>query len=305
MPEEDGEYAAASAIPVPPPPPPPMLPTPAHGLPPPVLEKSKFYKKVAEHSDPSVGGFEELKKIIKKQQDRFSGALKWLLYKKHIPSLIQEGPQCGLVALWMAGGLLDNTKEITLDRIVETAISKGYTTLGEMFSAANMASLAELVFCCQSELLSGGMDGDNRERILNHLTAGLPVLVPYDEDFNHEPCQRDGHRAHWAVISGVLLGMPSGSFEPDMDIPGLYHSPPNSLPPSIGDTGEIYLIAKQGKSLRYQLWEYSSISRSNGQLLQLDPKRASDGNAYVLPEGGVRAGLCGKIVLLKQTELKT
>ncbi|XP_077338351.1 actin maturation protease isoform X1 [Lithobates pipiens] len=301
MPEEDGECAAASAIPVPPPPP-PLLPPPAHGLPLPVLEKSKFYKKVAEHSDPSVGGCEELKKLIKKQQDRFSRTLKWLLYNNHIPSLIQEGPQCGLVALWMAGGLLDNTKEVTLGAIVDTAISKGYTALGEMFSAVNMASLAEQMFGCQCELLSGGMDGENREKMLHHLMAGLPVLVPYDEDFNHEPCQRNGHRAHWAVISGVLLGMPSGSFEPDVDIPGLYHPPPSFMAPYAGDADEIYLIAKQGKSLRYQLWEYSSVSRSNGQLLQLDPKRAIDGNAYVLPEGGVQAGLCGKIVLLKRTE---
>ncbi|XP_018418098.1 PREDICTED: UPF0692 protein C19orf54 homolog isoform X1 [Nanorana parkeri] len=269
-----------------------------------MLERSKFYKKVAEHSDPSVGGCEELKKMIRKQQVRFNGTLKWLLYNNHIPSVIQEGPQCGLVALWMAGGLLDNTKQVTLGTIVETAISKGYTTLGEMFSAANMASLAELVLGCQCELLTGGMDGENRERILSHLMAGLPVLIPYDEDFNHEPCQRNGHRAHWAVISGVLLGMQSGSFEADVDIPGLYHPAPGSLAPNTGDIDEIYLIAKQGKSLRYQLWEFSSVSRSNSQVLQLDPTRASDGNAYVLPEGGVQAGLCGNIVLLKHREPK-
>ncbi|XP_072287933.1 actin maturation protease isoform X2 [Pyxicephalus adspersus] len=277
MPEDDGECAAACAISLPLPP--PLLPPPAHGLQHTVLEKSKFYKKVAELSDPTVGGCEELKKMIKKQQFR-----------------------CGLVALWMAGGLLYNTKEVPLEVIVQTAISKGYTTLGEMFSAANMASLAELVFGCDCELLTGGMDGENRERILNHLMAGLPVLVPYDEDFNHEPCQRDGHRAHWAVISGVLLGVQNGSFEPDLDVPGLYHPPPSSLAPNTGNVDEIFLIAKQGKSLRYQLWEYSSLSRSNCQLVQLDPKRANDGNAYVLPEGGVQAGLCGKTVLLKRKQ---
>ncbi|KAM5146221.1 actin maturation protease isoform 1-T2 [Mantella aurantiaca] len=315
MPAEDGECAAPHAIPVPPPPPrvppppppcvpppPPLLLSPTCSPPPPLLEKSKFYKKVAEHSHPSVGGCEELKKMIQKQQDRFSGTLKWLLYNNHIPSLIQEGPQCGLVALWMAGGLLHITEEVTLEAIVKTAISKGYTTLGEMFSAVNMASLAELVFGCQCELLSGGMEGENREPILNHLMAGLPVLIPYDEDFNHEPCQRDGHRAHWAVISGVLLGMQGGSYEADIDVPGLYRPRPDSLPPNTNDTSEIFLIAKQGKSLRYQLWEYSSVSRSNIQLLQLDPKRAGDGNAYILPAGGVQAGLCGTILLLKPTE---
>ncbi|KAM9323987.1 actin maturation protease [Gastrophryne carolinensis] len=280
------------------PPPPPLPPPSALCTPPPMPEK--FYKKVAVDSDPSVGECEELKKLIKKQQDRFNGTLKWLLYNNHIPSLIQEGPQCGLVALWMAGRLISNKPEVTLEDIVATAITNGYTTLGEMFSAANMATLSELVFGSHCELLSGGMEGENKMRILNHLTVGLPVLIPYDEDFNHEPCDRDGHRAHWAVISGVLLGMQNGSFAPDPDVPGLYQPPPNSTALDTGDIQQIYLIAKQGKSLRYQLWKYSSASRSNSQLLHLDPKRASDGNAYVLPEGGVQAGLCGKILLLKR-----
>lgn len=30
----------------------------------------------------------------------------------------------------------------------------------------------------------------------------LDSIYSYDEDFNHEPCQRSGHRAHWAVASG-------------------------------------------------------------------------------------------------------
>lgn len=27
-------------------------------------------------------------------------------------------------------------------------------------------------------------------------------MYRYDEDYNHEPCQRSGHRAHWAAASG-------------------------------------------------------------------------------------------------------
>ncbi|XP_073497596.1 actin maturation protease [Phyllobates terribilis] len=306
MSEEDGA-ACTDAIHVPPPPlasPPPLAPLAPP--PPPVLcpfppsqVKSKFYKKVAENSDPSVGEYQELKRLIKNQQERFSEHLKWLLYNQHIPSLIQEGPQCGLVALWMAGGVLSNNHEVTLDYIVQVATSRGYTVHGEMFSADNMSRLAEEVFGCHCELLTGGMEGENRERILAHLTAGLPVLIPYDEDFNHEPCQRDGHRAHWAVISGVLLGMQKGSFDPDPDVPGLFLPPPGASTLHTGDIEQCYLIAKQGKSRRHQLWEYGSVSRSNNQLLHLDPKRTCDGNVYVVPAGGVQAGLCGKTLLLK------
>lgn len=31
---------------------------------------------------------------------------------------------------------------------------------------------------------------------------GLNPSTRYDEDFNHEPCQRKGHKAHWAVSTG-------------------------------------------------------------------------------------------------------
>ena len=30
------------------------------------------------------------------------------------------------------------------------------------------------------------------------------LLVPYDTDFNQEPCLKKGHRAHWALIIGKL-----------------------------------------------------------------------------------------------------
>ncbi|KAI6057491.1 UPF0692 protein C19orf54-like protein [Aix galericulata] len=62
-----------------------------------------------------------------------------------------------------------------------------------------MAALAQEVFPCRAELLRGGLGGRNRERVLRHLASGNPLLVPYDEDSNHEPCERRGHRAHWAV----------------------------------------------------------------------------------------------------------
>lgn len=36
-----------------------------------------------------------------------------------------------------------------------------------------------------------------------HTTAlALTPCTSYDEDFNHEPCQRKGYKAHWAVSTG-------------------------------------------------------------------------------------------------------
>lgn len=41
-----------------------------------------------------------------------------------------------------------------------------------------------------------------KEKFHNYRTKFLDSMYRYDEDYNHEPCQRSGHRAHWAVASG-------------------------------------------------------------------------------------------------------
>ncbi|XP_069500557.1 actin maturation protease [Ambystoma mexicanum] len=283
-----------------PPPPPPLPPAPPH---PPAfdVEKSKFFKMIAERNTPAAERPEDIRKLLKNRRDSFRRELQWLLFHSPLPSLIQEGPQCGLVALWMAGALLKPEDAVSLDTIVHVARERGYTAQGEMFSAASMVHLAREVFRCRADLLDDGM-AVNRGKILRHLTSGRPVLVPYDEDCNHEPCSRGGHRAHWAALSGVLLGLRHSStisdYQEDPDVLGLFHPHPGSPCPPDQEVEDVFLLAKQGKSQRSQLWNYEQVCSSNLQLLNLDPKRASDGKTYVLPEGGVKAGLCGKIVLL-------
>ncbi|KAF6076744.1 hypothetical protein HJG60_001726 [Phyllostomus discolor] len=98
----------------------------------------------------------------------------------------------------MAGTVLVPPSGIPLERLMQMAMERGYTAQGEMFSVADMGRLAEEALGCEVELLRGGLGGPNRDRVLQHLVAGHPLLVPYDEDFNHEPCQRKGHKAHWA-----------------------------------------------------------------------------------------------------------
>ena len=121
--------------------------------------------------------------------------------------------RCGLVALWMAAQLLQHPPVVSMERVVHTAIQRGYTAQGEVFSggaavcfvlsiqqqhfsawlerktwlnhvrvcalAQDMAKLAEEVCGCHAEHLSGGMGGANSTRILRHLSAGFPVLIPY------------------------------------------------------------------------------------------------------------------------------
>lgn len=246
-----------------------------------------------------------MKALFQNRPDSFSKELNWLLINNPVPSLIQDGPQCGLVALWMAGHLLDASEAVSLEKIVNCAVKNNYTAQGEMFSGDNMVNLAKEVFTCHGELLTDGLMGSNRSRILSHLKAGYPVLIPYDEDFNHEPCLKKGHRAHWAVLTGVLLGLRckllQDVYEKDRDIPGLHHLAGGAAGASYPEdcVVEVFLLAKQGKSLKYQLWEYERVHQSNVQLAEFSPKRGDDGTAYIVPDGGVKLGLCGVVILLQ------
>ncbi|KAM8902829.1 actin maturation protease isoform 2-T2 [Spinachia spinachia] len=287
--------------PPPPPPPPPLPPPPAPASSP----KKKLYQTIACSRSAVEGNLTEACVLLAERESSFRKDLQWILVNKYVPSLIQDGPQCGLVALWMSTHLREPQLCVDMETVVQTALSRGYTAQGEMFSADDMALLAEEVCGCKAELLSGGIKGDNAAAVITHLWGRQPVLIPYDEDYNHEPCRRSGHRAHWAVASGVLLGVEQGSgrkehTRPDPTLPWLYVAIDNSAPCPAGDTAlkEVYVLAKQGKSLRYQLWSLDSIAKSNEQLRTMDPKRASDGTQYVVPLGGVEAGLAGRVVLL-------
>ncbi|KAM9359749.1 actin maturation protease [Symphorus nematophorus] len=298
---------------LPPPPPPPPAPGPPP-LPPASTPKKKLYQTIASNRSAVEGNHTEARLLLSQRESSFRKDLQWILVNTYVPSLIQDGPQCGLVALWMSAHLRQPQLSVDMETVVQTALSRGYTAQGEMFSADNMARLAEEVSGCKAELLSGGLSGKNTETIISHLWGRQPVLFPYDEDFNHEPCQRSGHRAHWAVASGVLLGLEQGSVsteltQPDSTMPWLSLATDSSCPCPVGSTTvrEVYILAKQGKSLRYQLWSLDSVAQSNEQLRTMDPQRASDGTRYVVPAGGVEAGLAGQAVLLhtrtqKQTQ---
>ncbi|XP_049756257.1 UPF0692 protein C19orf54 homolog isoform X1 [Elephas maximus indicus] len=301
----------SSSLQTPFPPPPPLPPPPpALGLAPPHvfgMEKSQLLKEALEKAGPVPTGREDVKRLLKLHKDRFRSDLQWILFCADLPSLIQEGPQCGLVALWMAGTLLAPPNGVPLERLMQVALERGYTAQGEMFSVADMSRLAQEVLGCQAEVLSGGLGSPNRDRVLQHLIAGHLLLIPYDEDFNHEPCQRRGHKAHWAVSAGVLLGVsgvPSLGYAEDPEFSGLFHPVPSTpcQPPPLpeeGSPGAIYLLSKQGKSWHYQLWDYDQVCESNLQLTDFSPSRATDGRLYVVPAGGLRSGLCGQVLLLR------
>lgn len=242
--------------------------------------------------------------LLSQRESSFRTDLQWILVNTYVPSLIQDGPQCGLVALWMAAQLRQPQINVEMDTVTQTAVDRGYTAQGEMFSAENMVLLVEEVCSCKAELLSGGLRDENAASIIKHLWGRQPVLIPYDEDFNHAPCARGGQRAHWAVASGILLGFDQGSLNPQQAVPDRslpwLHLPTDACPCPIDSLQprEVHILAKQGKSLRYQIWSLDCIAESNDQLRMMDPQKENSGTLYVLPEGGVEAGLLGQAVLL-------
>lgn len=105
----------------------------------------------------------------------------------------------------------------------------------------------------------------------------------------------------------MLLGLAQGSVASeqlpiDTILPWLHLSRVSALANWLLDPVEVYILAKQGKSLRYQLWKLETVAQSNAQLREMDPQRAGDGSYYVLPPGGVEEGLAGQVVLLYPSE---
>lgn len=93
--------------------------------------------------------------------------------------------------------------------------------------------------------------------------------------------------------------MNSKHFPPDVTLPWLHLSQNEaSVSWPMDGIEEVFVLAKQGKSLRYQLWRFELVTQSNSQLKEMSPQRAGDGTRYVLPLGGVQEGLAGQVLLL-------
>lgn len=109
------------------------------------------------------------------------------------------------------GELTSDDKQLEckdIDDLFWLAQQKGFTQNGEMFSAEDLAELAQLFYGLSSSVTSRGLE-DGRH-VLSHLAEGNPVLVPYDAAKNHEPCIASGHRAHWAMLTGRWIGIEVG-----------------------------------------------------------------------------------------------
>ncbi|OWR53263.1 hypothetical protein KGM_214730 [Danaus plexippus plexippus] len=165
--------------------------------------------------------------------------------------------------------LLD--EQITPEELMNIAKQKGFSSNGEMFSCNNMAKLAQYAitlinkeninFCVK-------MGGLFSEEVILELLNGAVLLVAYDADFNHSPCLRRGHTAHWALVCGIII----------------VSEPVESY---ISDPNNVYVLCKHGKSRYLTAWSLNVLDKSNKNLWEFSPKKQQDGLVYTLPEGGI------------------
>ena len=216
----------------------------------------------------------------------------WSIFCSHVPpARLQEGPQCGLVALSLAAATRGLT--CTPGEVQELAIKRGFSLQGEMFSASDMADLSK-------ELVGGGEVMTinlvhDAVWLVNVLAQGRQLLAPYDCAANHSPCLEGGKKAHWALVCGFAWKAEECKGTPLDLAPGWFWR--DEVPDPSELMGEVMLLARQSKSLVLGLWDREELVQSCLNLKAINPKRGEECK-YVIPEGGIEAGLAGKMVLL-------
>ena len=232
--------------------------------------------------------------------------------ERRVEPVIQNGPMCGLVALTMAytmlGGCCTGARddkahpEVLLQVAKEREMSKN----GEIFAVEYLEGVARDHLQCQVEVVKlASVD------VVDVILQGKALLVPYDADKDHTPCLEKGHKAHWCLLVGFAIVLPSnldnsfvlqcctptlslsGHFVIREDQKASFLTNKLSLQPS----AQLYVFARHGKSAHLGLWKLTGLLESNGNLVEIDPRRARPGE-YVIPDGGIERGLSGKALVV-------
>lgn len=242
--------------------------------------------------------------------EKYLQNIRYLDFYRPVAPVIQSGPLCGLVALSMAAPLT-GTEGVTTEFLLDMAREKGYTLQGEMFSADAMCELAKSVlvppYSANVMHQAGSMD------VLQRLLNDEILLVPYDADKNHSPCLRKGNKAHWVLVTGFLLAVETGEQDSETFAqledyaeyyePRMFHLKLSALNEVIRDRLNkiscVFVCGHQGKSKYAGTWPLKDLLESNNNLVEIGPERSGD--EYIVPEGGIKEGLCGKIVRIFRT----
>lgn len=184
-----------------------------------------------------------------------------------LKSYMQNGPQCGIVALAM---YKRNPTRKSVKQLFRRAKKKGYTNAGEMFSVADMAALAKSELdSIDVQIFKGCL---NCEEIKNVLLNDGCLLVPYDRSEALSPGLHNGKKAHWAVVCGCLQ-----------------------------TEDDFYVFARHGTERRIEIWKLSELAESNAQLNEDSSKDFFEN--MIVPDGGIGGplGLKSQSIVLKSS----
>lgn len=187
-----------------------------------------------------------------------------------------------------------------LDTVLLQAQSFGYTKFGEMFNVESMCKFISDAFSVRAECRQ--WLECSQLQIIEHLCQGQPLLLPYDADANYEPCLKGGKRAHWAAVTGFVLTLKRDAAKECFDcmdstcctvvpladnLHSLIQIDPEKI--ATGNTGataqlcqsllsksQLYVYARQGKSKRIQIWDFTGLCSSNRNLSQVSDKILDD-----------------------------
>jgi hypothetical protein len=196
-----------------------------------------------------------------------------------VPQRVQDGPTCGLYALGMVldfwhgkdpknaaplvrdsdvgrKGERYNFEPTTDERILDYAQQAGFTALGEMFTARQLAKTG-----AHFGYTAAIHEDATLEKLYEVLDAGHPAIVAFDVDWNGNPGDSGGQRAHYAVIEGYF-----------------------------DEGGERFLIAKHGWGVQEDhVWRAKDFDRS-WKALKTTDFYGKPGDGVIPAKRGVPAG---------------
>lgn len=329
-------HGAPAAVP---PPPPPACPSPSSPPPPPPAVGCSRPAVVKKISPAALRGVDNSHSLPVSPEQLMADCVQRLL--NFHPDLagrrlaylnqatrpqLQQGPQCGLVALSIAANHLSayQLTDVAPDSLQKLAVEKGFSKQGEMFSVDNMACLARSVLGSLVEVRIENVEVLATDTFLWTAFRNKDLfLVPYDCDFNHEPCLAGGRKAHWALLTGLLWAS-----DPSSCPAATSAAKPNSCPAANSTTqpsscpaadpvakptscpalniaeqeeelepgGYLLLLARQSKSLVQGAWLRQDLIDSCRNLKIVGAQRNTED--YVIPAGGLEAGLAARILHL-------
>ncbi|OQR68632.1 hypothetical protein BIW11_12783 [Tropilaelaps mercedesae] len=218
----------------------------------------------------------------------------FMSYRRIEPVLQTEYAQCGFVATAMAASTVGRRPNI--QDMFNWAYRQGFTNVGDIFNISHLKALCDRYVRVPSTV----MMFPSKEALIADLIRGKLFLVPYDAGYeNGAPSLYNGHKAHWAVVLGALLMRPY--CPPCISrLPRLAGNKPiylsnNNVYLSHMYDGMDFVFAQHGWYAEPDLWSIETLRESCWQLNEVDPRNAA---SYVLPRGGIRQGLRGKVLRL-------